>query len=116
MRSLQKTHKEVERKKIRPPAMNDNGKWNQLNDDVNISNYPEFGSSKKREKKGQNKLRNRICIKSKSRLGKYTGGLQRKISLEVKIEYRHIKEKGKENHPEEEQFLSKTLLGSHNQL
>lgn len=40
----------------------------------------------------------------------------RKISLEVKIEYRHIKEKGKENHPEEEQFLSKTLLGSHNQL
>lgn len=40
----------------------------------------------------------------------------RKISLKVKIEYRHIKEKGKENHPEEEQFLSKTLLGSHNQL
>lgn len=67
---------EVERKKIRPPAMNDNGKWNQLNDDVNINNYHEFGSSKKRKKKGQNKLRNRICIKSKSRLGKYTGGLQ----------------------------------------
>lgn len=61
---MQNTKKEVERKKIRPPAMNDNGK----------------------------------------------------ISLEVKIEYRHIKEKGKENHPEEEQFLSKTLLGSHNQL
>lgn len=76
MRSLQKTQKEVERKKIRPPAMNDNGKWNQLNDDVNINNYHEFGSSKKRKKKGQNKLRNRICIKSKSRLGKYTGGLQ----------------------------------------
>lgn len=33
-----------------------------------------------------------------------------KISLEVKIEYRRIKENGKENHPEEEQFLSKTLL------
>lgn len=76
MRSLQKTQKEVERKKIRPPAMNGNGKWNQLNDDVNINNYHEFGSSKKRKKKGQNKLRNRICIKSKSRLGKYTGGLQ----------------------------------------
>lgn len=76
MRSLQKTQKEVERKKIRPPAMNDNGKWNQLNDDVNINNYHEFGSSKKRKKKGQNKLRNRIYIKSKSRLGKYTGGLQ----------------------------------------
>lgn len=76
MRSLQKTQKEVERKKIRPPAMNDNGKWNQLNDDVNINNYHEFGSSKKRKKKGQNKLRNRICIQSKSRLGKYTGGLQ----------------------------------------
>lgn len=56
--------------------MNNNGKWNQLNDDVNINNYPEFGSSKKREKKGQNKLRNLICIQSKSRLGKYTGGLQ----------------------------------------
>lgn len=76
MKNLQKTQEKEEGKKIRLPAMNNNGKWNQLNDDVNISNYPEFGSSKKREKKGQNKLRNRICIKSKSRLGKYTGGLQ----------------------------------------
>lgn len=76
MKNLQKTQEKVEGKKIRLPAMNNNGKWNQLNDDVNINNYPEFGSSKKREKKGQNKLRNLICIKSKSRLGKYTGGLQ----------------------------------------
>lgn len=76
MKNLQKTQEKVEGKKIRLPAMNNNGKWNQLNDDVNINNYPEFGSSKKREKKGQNKPRNRICIKSKSRLGKYTGGLQ----------------------------------------
>lgn len=76
MKNLQKTQEKVEGKKIRLPAMNNNGKWNQLNDDVNINNYPEFGSSKKREKKGQNKLRNLICIQSKSRLGKYTGGLQ----------------------------------------
>lgn len=76
MKNFQKTQEKVEGKKIRLPAMNNNGKWNQLNDDVNINSYHEFGSSKKREKKGQNKLRNRICIKSKSRLGKYTGGLQ----------------------------------------
>lgn len=55
--------------------MNGNGKWNQFNDDVNINNYYEFGFLKKCKKKGQNKFRNCICIKSKSCLGKYIGGL-----------------------------------------
>lgn len=59
-----KDPEEREKKKIRRPAMNDNGKWNQLDDDLKLAFILNSALQRSVERKVWTIVRNRICIRN----------------------------------------------------